>query len=635
MNGPALQARTPIKDSGHEVLVFRIRTLLAILVIAMACLLLVGRLTYLTIVQHDQYRALSADNSLRVAPLTPTRGLILDRNGQVLADNRPVWQLVIVPERVADLDATLQSLQREGLIDATDVERFDARAERSQRFESVTLRSDLSDVDVARFAVVRPRYPGVAIEARLLRYYPHGTLAAHAIGYVGGLSSADLNSLERPDNYAGTRQIGKVGVEQHYEAALHGEVGHHQLLTTATGRALESRPGDAPEPGRNLWLTIDLGLQQVAEAQLEGVRGAVVALEPATGDVLAMASSPSFDPNAFAAGLGQQEFAALRNDLDRPLFDRVLRGRYPPGSTIKPIIALASLETHVTSLSHKINCQGAFSLPGSSHRYRDWRPEGHQLVDMHDAIAQSCDVYFYALAPALGIDTMHEYLTRFGLGSLTGIDLSGEKAGLVPSQAWKRASFSRREDQSWFPGETVIASIGQGYLLATPLQLAHATAAIALRGKRVPPRIVRYIEDPASGAMQSPVRAPLDPVSLNSDAHWDAIIAAMQSVLQGFNGSARLVGVDAPYAMAGKSGTAQVFSVAQEDEYDEEELDERLRDHALFVAFAPVDEPRIAVAVVIENGSSGSRVAAPVARALTDYWLRDQAVTQSSNNPRP
>ncbi|MEM1262988.1 MAG: penicillin-binding protein 2 [Pseudomonadota bacterium] len=635
MNGIALKARTPIKDSGHEVLVFRLRTLLAIAAIAVGCMVLVGRLAYLTIVQHEQYRALSTDNSLRVAPLTPTRGLILDRNGQVLADNRPVWQLVIVPERIADMAATLDSLQREGLIDATDVERFDARAERSQRFESVILRSDLSDVDVARFAVVRPHYPGVAIEARLIRYYPHGELAAHAVGYVGGLSAADLNGLERPDNYAGTRQIGKVGVEQFYESDLHGEVGHHQLLTTATGRSLESRPGDVPEPGRNVWLTLDLELQRVAEAALDGVRGAVVALEPTTGEVLAMASSPGFDPNAFATGLGRQEFAALRNDLDRPLFDRVLRGRYPPGSTIKPIIALAALESHVTSLSHRINCQGAFSLPGSSHRYRDWRPEGHQLVNLHDAIAESCDVYFYALAPALGIDTMHEYLTQFGLGSVTGIDLSGEKAGLVPSQAWKRASFSRREDQSWFPGETVIASIGQGYMLATPLQLAHVTAAIALRGKRVQPRIVRYIEDPASGEMQAPDVVPLDPVQLKSEDHWEPIITAMQSVLQGHNGSARQVGIDAPYKMAGKSGTAQVFSVAQEDEYDEEELDERLRDHALFVAFAPVDEPRIAVAVVIENGSSGSRVAAPVARAVTDFWLRDKAMTQSSREPAP
>ena len=628
--GSTLPGRTPIKDAGRELHVFRTRTLFIAVCALLGCITLVVRLTQLQVFEHEQFRELSADNSLRVAPLAPTRGLILDRSGIVLADNRPVWQLTLVPEQVTDLDGTLRELRREGLIREADLESLDQRIERAQRFNSVTLRSSLTEEEVARFAVLRPRFPGVAIEARLIRSYPHGALAAHAIGYVSGLSSADYAGLDDPDEYAATRHIGKIGVERRYEAALHGHVGHHQILTTATGRALESVPGQAPQPGDNVWLTLDIGLQRIAEEHLANVRGAVVALDPTTGDVLAMASSPAFDPNDFVTGLGRDEFAALRDDLDRPLFDRALRGRYPPGSTIKPVLALAALDKGVTSVNHRVHCKGFFSLPGSTHRYRDWRPEGHQIVTLHDAIAESCDVFFYELAPLLGIDHMHDYLTAFGLGSMTGIDLDGEKAGLVPSREWKRNNFSRREDQAWFPGETVIASIGQGYLLATPLQLAHAAAAIALRGDRFRPRIVRQIENSLDGSVTVIEPEPLPPVILDASVHWEPVIVAMRAVLQGENGSARHVGFDAPYTMAGKSGTAQVFTVAQEDEYKEEELDERLLDHALFIALAPVEDPRIVVAVIIENGSSGSRVAAPVARALTDYWLVERDAPRTS-----
>ena len=633
--GSSLPGRTPIKDAGRELSVFRTRTIVAGLLALAGCIALVVRLAQLTIVEHDTLRALSADNSLRVEPLAPTRGLILDRNGNVLADNRPVWQLTMVPERVADIDDTLARLVTAGLIDADDRPALDGRLRATQRFNSVTLRRSLSEEEVARFAVLRPRFPGVAIEARLIRTYPYGSVAAHAIGYVGGVSAADLATLDNPGEYAATQQIGKVGVERRYEASLHGQVGHHQLLTTATGRTLDSIPGESPEPGDNIWLTLDLELQRIAEQQLADTRGAIVALDPRNGEILALASSPAFDPNGFAEGLNRAEYAALTNDLDRPLFNRAVLGRYPPGSTIKPILALAALEQRVTTLDHQINCLGAFSLPGSTHRYRDWKPEGHQLVDMHDAIAQSCDVYFYALAPSLGIDAMHDYLTRFGLGSPTGVDISGEKAGLVPSREWKRLHFSRREDQSWFPGETVIASIGQGYMLATPLQLAHATAAIAMRGQRYRPRIVSAIESAADGSLIRTEPATLAPVALSREANWDAIIAAMHAVLQDAKGSAQHVGRGAPYQMAGKSGTAQVFSVAQEDEYDEAELDVRLRDHALFVAFAPLAEPRIVVSVIIENGSSGSRVAAPVARALLDYWIIERPAARTSRSNAP
>ncbi len=630
MNTKPIGSRAPMKDAGLELRIFRARMFVAGLIITLACAALVGRLIQLQILEHEQYRALSADNSLRVAPLAPTRGLIYDRNGVVLADNRPVWQLELIPEQVIDVAGTLERLHAAGFIDADDRSAIGERLRRSQRFQSVTLRSQLSDQEVARFAVQRPRFPGVTIEARLIRHYPHGPLAVHAIGYVGGLSADDLAGLDAPEQYAATKQIGKVGIEQHYEATLHGQIGHHQLLTTAHGRTLEKIPGAQPVPGENIWLTLDINLQRVAEEALTGVRGAIVALEPSTGEILALVSTPGFDPNAFATGLKQAEFSALTNDLDRPLFDRTLRGRYPPGSTIKPILALAALETHVTSLEHRIFCRGAYSLPGSSHRYRDWKPEGHGLVDIHDAIAESCDVFFYELASELDIDRMHDYLTRFGLGEITGIDITGEKAGLVPSRAWKRSAFSRRQDQSWFPGETVIASIGQGYLLATPLQLAHATATLGLRGRRFQPHIVqqRGGSVDADVTVTEPIELPS--VELENPVHWEAVVNAMRDVMQGENGTARQSGMNAPYTMAGKSGTAQVFSVAQEEEYDEDELDERLRDHALFVAFAPLENPQIAIAVVIENGSSGSRVAAPVARRIMDYWLVDRPAVQSA-----
>ena len=376
-----------------------------------------------------------------------------------------------------------------------------------------------------------------------------------------------------------------------------------------------------PTPGNNLYLSIDLELQALATEQLAGRRGAVVAIDPWSGEILTLVSTPSFDPNLFAVGMSQSQFSELQNDMDRPLFNRAVRGTYPPGSTIKPMLALAALETGATNLERRTVCYGFFMLPNTTHRYRDWKPEGHGEVGIHDAIAQSCDVYFYEISNDIGIDRMHDYLTRFGLGSQTGIDVMGERSGLVPSTDWKRNAFRNPADQRWYLGETVIASIGQGYMLATPLQLATATAALATRGIRYAPHMVAAWEDPLTGerTLVSPVR--LDDIELDDDTNWDAVIGAMNSVMQGPRGTARAVGSDAPYGMAGKSGTAQVFSVGQDEEYDEEEIEERLKDHALFIAFAPLDNPQIAIAVIVENGSSGSGVAAPIAKAIMDRYL--------------
>ena len=443
------------------------------------------------------------------------------------------------------------------------------------------------------------------------------------------MSSSDLEELE-PARYAGTSHTGKTGVENSFETDLHGDTGYRHVITNARGRQvpasttelLNSLPLDqSPGPGANVYLSLDLDLQRLATEALRGKRGAIVALDPWSGEILALVSAPSFDPNLFAVGMTTAQYSDLRDNPDRPLFNRAVSGTYPPGSTIKPMLALAALETGATNLTHKSVCMGYFTLPNSEHRYRDWKPGGHGAVDIHDAIEQSCDVYFYEISQEIGIDNMHDYLTRFGLGSETHLDIKGENPGLVPSRQWKRENFADRDNQRWYHGETVIASIGQGFMLATPLQLAAAVGAIATRGIRYEPHLVAAIEDPVSGErfLTRPER--LDDVEISDDFYWDTVISAMHDVMQGPKGTARAIGVGAPYEMAGKSGTSQVISIGQDEEYDEEELDERLRDHALFVSFAPLENPRIAVAVVVENGSSGSRVAAPIARAIMDEYL--------------
>jgi penicillin-binding protein 2 len=384
----------------------------------------------------------------------------------------------------------------------------------------------------------------------------------------------------------------------------------------------DSLPTDeSPSPGMNIYLSLDLELQRIATEALEGRRGAVVALDPWTGEILALVSAPTFDPNLFAVGMSTSQYGALQNDLGRPLFNRAIRGAYPPGSTIKPMLALAALQTGAATVERKTLCRGFFMLPNTTHRYRDWKPEGHGEVDIHDALTQSCDVYFYEISGDIGIDRMHFYLTQFGLGSPTGVDIRGEHSGLVPSKQWKRENFRDPADQRWYNGETVIASIGQGYMLATPIQLAAATAALATRGIRYEPHLVAAVEDPLTGERSLVAPRRLDDVRINDQDQWNIVIGAMNAVMQDVRGTAWGAGGNAPYRMAGKSGTAQVFSVAQEEEYDEDEIEERLRDHALFIAFAPLEEPRIAVAVIVENGSSGSRVAAPIARAIMDEYL--------------
>jgi len=620
---------SPIKDHHSERRLFIGRAVLASVISVILLGVVIARLVQLQVFDHELFAEKSQGNRVRIEAVPPIRGLILDRKGRVIAENLPAYQLELIPEQVDDIDDTLSRLAAINLIEQDDIPRFTALTQSGQQFKPVTLKFRLSDEEIANFAIQRPRFPGVDFQPRLVRHYPHNELFAHAVGYVGALDTNDMQRLDSA-RYAGTSHTGKTGVESSFESRLHGDAGFRHLIANARGRQipadtselLDSLPMDeTPGPGSNIYLTLDLDLQQVAYDALDGRRGALVALDPTNGEILALVSTPSFDPNLFAVGMSTAQYGALQNNLDRPLFNRAVRGTYPPGSTIKPMLALAALQTGATNLTRKTVCIGYFQLQGDEHRYRDWKPEGHGPVDLHDAIAQSCDVYFYEMSGELGIDNMHEYLTQFGLGSATGIDVLGERPGLVPSRQWKRDNFRSRDDKRWYHGETVIASIGQGFMLATPLQLASATGTLALRGVRYKPHLVAAIEDPLSGEREMIEPEALDRVAIDNEFYWDNILEAMHDVMQGPRGTARAVGFGAGYEMAGKSGTAQVVSIAQDEEYDEEEIAERLRDHALFISFAPYDNPRIAVAVIVENGSSGSGVAAPIAKAVMDKYL--------------
>lgn len=620
-----MSLRGIIKDFWREQRLFEQRAIAAVVIIATLSLLLVGRLVWLQVVRYDYYTDLSQGNRVRIEPLPAPRGIIYDRQGIILAENQPAYQLELVPEQVPDLDATLQGLVRIGLLDADDVD--DAkRTVRSRRpFDSVPIRLHLSESDMAAFGVNRFEFPGVDIRTRLARSYPQGETAVHALGYVGTISASDLERIDR-EAYAGTSTIGKVGIEAAYENPLRGRNGSREIMVNARGRsvdklgtlqaALQTRSG---EPGTDLFLTLDLEVQRVAEQAVRDQRAAIVALDPNNGDVIALVSRPGFDPNLFARGLTRAEYAALNENPDRPLFNRALRGTYPPGSTIKPVVALAGLTHGIIEPDKPFFCIGYFSLPGSSHRFRDWRPKGHGAVDLRSAISQSCDPYFYSLSNQLGVRRLNAFLGQFGLGKPTGIDIGGEKSGLLPSPEWKKTAFKQRSAQVWFPGETVIFGIGQGYMTSTPLQLAHMTAILATRGKNFEPRLVRAMRDPRTQRVTELVPAPLPALQAASAEHWELVIDGMRAVMQG--GTATRAAAGAPYSIAGKTGTAQVFSVAQNARYNESAIAERLRDHAWFVAFAPIEAPRIAIAVLVENGRSGSGTAAPIARAVMDAYL--------------
>ncbi|MWJ28364.1 penicillin-binding protein 2 [Halomonas sp. ZH2S] len=615
------ERRDTLKNPEQEQRIFRMRSLLAVLVVTVLTGLLTARLAYLQVVQHDMYSTRSESNRVRIEPLPPTRGLIYDRNGVLLAENRPTYNLTLVRERVEDLDATLELLVELLELSEEEVAAFHVRSRQRQRpFQPALLTGDLNEDQIARLAVNRHRLPGVEVEAQLLRYYPDAEIMAHALGYVGRINTDELKVLD-PGRYAGTHFIGKTGIERFYEDALHGEAGLRKVEANARGRVLRELSRTAPVPGKNLTLTLDKSLQKLAYELLDGRRGSIVALAPQSGEILALASAPGFDSNQFVTGIDVASYRALQQDLDLPLFNRAIRGRYPPGSTIKPFLAMAGLAEGVITPDRPIHDPGYYQLPNDSRRYRNWLRWGHGRVDMERSLAVSNNTYYYTLAHDLGIDRLHENMRAFGFGQQVAHDVQGESAALMPSREWKRARFS----QPWYPGETLSVGIGQGYWQVTPLQLASATATLANRGQWVKPRLARRVGDTTM-----PLELPhtLADIELSNTDWWDRIFNGMEKVLSGNEGTARRTGVGLEYRMGGKSGTAQVFSLGKDQRYDADELRERLRDHALFIGFAPLDDPQIAVAVIVENAGGGSTHAAHLARAMTDAWLLEPEDSQ-------
>ena len=616
-----------IKDHWREQRLFDQRAIVCAGIIGLATIALIVRLFLLQVSRHDYYADLSQGNRVRTEPIPAARGLILDRHGELIAGSQPAYQLELVPEEVPDIDAALAGLVQLNLIRGEDLDEIERTIDSSRTFDSVPIRLRMSDEDVARFAVHRFEFRGVDIKTRQTRWYPNGNLAVHALGYVGAISEQDLKRIDR-SAYAGTSLIGKLGVESAFERRLHGVNGSREVLVNAQGRSVERQGAfvpklvsKAPLAGDDLLLSIDLKIQRVAEAALAGHRGAVVALDPNNGDVLALVSLPGFDPTLFGQGITVGEYRALADDIDRPLFNRALRGTYPPGSTVKPAIALAALTNHVVDpLAHRF-CAGSFHLPGSSFIYREYHNEHHGSVDLDDAIARSCDVYFYGLANEIGVDRISAFLGKLGFGQPTGIDISGEKAGILPSREWKEKTFARPVDRVWFPGETVSFGIGQGYLTVTPIELAHYASIVATRGKIWQPRLVTAYRDPRSGELHR--IAPISDGEVQGVAadDWQRVVHGMIGVTQ--RGTAAAIGLHAPYVFAGKTGTAQVFTVARSEKYNAAKINERLRDHSWFIAFAPADAPRIALAVLEENGGAGASAAAPIARKVLDAYLLD------------
>jgi penicillin-binding protein 2 len=610
-------SRATLKNYLRESRLFQARAITAAILVFLLLSGLILRLVNLQILDHDHFTTLSRDNRVKVEPLPPTRGLIYDRNGVILAQNLPTHSLEIIPEKTPDLEQTLNALAEVIQITDSDLKRFTQLRKQRRRFDSIPIRVRLDETEVARFAVNRHRFPGVDIQAKLLRDYPLQEITSHVVGYVGRINRDELESID-PSDYAATTHIGKTGVEKSYEDQLHGDVGLQQVETNALGRVIRVLESTPPAPGRDLILSLDTRMQEIAMEAFGEENGAAVAIDPATGDILALVSKPGFDPNLFVEGISPGDYNDLQTSENKPLFNRALRGQYPPGSTVKPFIGLNGLESGTVSFTQKKFCPGFFQLPNHSHKYRDWKKTGHGPVNMGEAITQSCDVYYYDLSQQLGIDRMHRFLARFGFGSRTGVDLTGEVDGLLPSREWKRAN----KNASWYPGETLIMGIGQGYFLTTPLQLASATATLSVHGRQRRPRIVQSILE-AGASNPVPVHE-VDQVPIQSDKHWHDVIHAMSQVIEGLRGTARLIRSE-HYRIAGKTGTAQVFTVKQEEEYEEEKVAKKMRDHALFIAFAPIEAPSIAVAVIVENGGHGGSVAAPIAKAMMDHHLLKEA----------
>ncbi len=584
--------------------------------------ILIGRFVWLQVIQHDFYQTRAEDNRIALIPIVPNRGVITDRNGVVLAHNYSAFTLEITPAQTGNLEETINALAEVIDIQPKDRKRFKRLLDEAKNFESIPIRTRLSDAEVAKFSAQRYRFPGVEVKARLFRQYPMGHVASHAIGYIGRITERDLKWIEEAEklpNYKGTDHIGKTGLEQHYEFELHGETGYEQVEIDAGGRALRSLKRIPPVSGNNLQLTLDIKLQEITEKAFGDRKGALVAIDPTTGGVLALVSTPTYDPNLFVDGITPENWKELNEHPDKPMVNRTINGAYPPGSTFKPFMALAALEMGKRTAQQAISDPGYFTF--GNHTFRDDKKGGHGVVDMYKSIVHSCDTYYYVLANDMGIDNIAKFMGGMGFGQRTGIDLgkddAGESKGVLPSQEWKKQRFKRPEQQKWYAGETISIGIGQGYNAYTPLQLAQATATLANNGVMFRPHLVQNIVNTRSGE-----KRPVEPKPLR-DLGWkqknlEVIHRAMIGVNKEGTGTRAFAG--APYSVGGKTGTAQVYSL-KGAQYKESAVKKHLRDHALFIAYAPVENPKIALAVLVENGGFGAQSAAPIARMVLDYYL--------------
>ncbi|WP_133127079.1 penicillin-binding protein 2 [Legionella nagasakiensis] len=601
-----------VKNDRQELQVHRFRLSLLVALLVILSFILILRLAYLQFSQFKRYATLSLKNQMSIIPIAPPRGIILDKNGIILADNIPVYVLEVIPERVANLHETLAKLKE--LIPSItddDIDNFKHARRQNRSYVPIPLKLKLTEEEVAIFASNQYLFPGVSIKARLMRYYPRGPVMAHLLGYVGRINVQELQQVDNT-NYRATNFIGKSGIERYYEKTLHGRVGYQQIETDVSGRTLRVLSKQAPISGAKIYLTIDARLQEAVYKALEGKRGAAVVMNVKDGDILAMVSTPSFDPNLFVNGISSKDYQQLTNAQDKPLYNRAVRGLYPPASTVKPFIALAGLEKGTITPTTKIYDPGWYGLPGVSHKYRDWKRRGHGIINLKRAITVSCDTYFYQLGNKLGISAIEDILMQFGFGQLSHVDLLEEAPGIVPGPTWKR----RSRGMSWYPGDTLITSIGQGFMLASPLQLANATAALSSHGRRFRPHLFsRSVEDNGKTHLYKPLEE--YPVQLKDNVHWTIVIEAMQNVISSQEGTGHRFGRNSAYSVAGKTGTAQVFSGNQYEKKSYQDIPEALRDHSLFIAFSPVEKPEIAISVLVENDF----IASIVARKIMDAYF--------------
>lgn len=610
---------TEIRNSEIELQQFHLRVMVAGIIVLIIFSGLIARFFWLQVMQHAKFAAAAEENRISIVPIAPDRGIIMDRKGVVLARNYSAYTLELTPSKIKDMEGTLDALSAYVEITPRDRKRFKKLLEDSRRFESVPIRTRLSDEEVARFIANRFRFPGVEVQAKLFRQYPMAESASNVIGYIGRISPKDAEIIdEREDaaNYIGTKYIGKEGIEKKYQQELLGTTGFEQVEVSAAGRAIRTLSRTPAQAGKNLILSLDLELQKRIEGWYGNRRGALVAIEPATGDVLAFVSKPNYDPNLFVDGIDVESWKELNESPDKPLINRPLTGLYPPGSTYKPFMALAALETKKRTPEQAIFDPGHFYF--GNHKFRDDKVGGHGMVDMYKSIVQSCDTYYYLLANDMGVEMIHDFMKPFGFGQLTGIDLEGEKRGLLPNQEWKRQAFKKPEQKKWIAGETISLGIGQGYNAFTILQLAHATATLANNGVVMKPHLVKSIEDPRTGKRELTVRSESYKIALKQEN-----IEVIKHALMGVNkeGTSARAFIGTPYSTAGKTGTAQLFQIKQGETYNASRVQERLRDHALYMAFAPADNPRIAIAMIVENGGFGAAAAAPIARKAFDYYL--------------